>query len=43
LKRNKLKDVKGAEIILKDVIEDRNHMESDGANIHQITKNKLFE
>jgi hypothetical protein len=30
LERNKLKDVKGAEIILKDVIEDRNHMESDG-------------
>ncbi len=30
LERNKLKDIKGAEIILKDIIEDREHMESDG-------------
>jgi hypothetical protein len=30
LERNKLKDIKGAEIILKDVIEDREHMEKDG-------------
>ena len=30
LERNKLKDIKGAEVILKDVIEDRAHMESDG-------------
>jgi hypothetical protein len=30
LERNKLKDVKGAEVILKDIIEDRNHMEKDG-------------
>ena len=30
LERNKLKDIKGAEVILKDIIEDRNHMESDG-------------
>lgn len=30
LERNKLKEIKGAEIILKDVIEDRYNMESDG-------------
>lgn len=30
LERNKLKDIKGAEVILKDVIEDRYYMESDG-------------
>jgi len=30
LERNKLKDIKGAEIILKDIIEDREHMEKDG-------------
>jgi len=30
LERNKLKDIKGAEVILKDVIDDRAHMESDG-------------
>jgi hypothetical protein len=30
LERNKLKDIKGSEIILKDIIEDREHMESDG-------------
>jgi hypothetical protein len=30
LERNKLKDIKGAEVILKDVIEDREHMEKDG-------------
>lgn len=30
LERNKLKDIKGVEIILKDVIEDREHMEKDG-------------
>jgi hypothetical protein len=30
LERNKLKEVKGADVILKDVIEDRYHMESDG-------------
>ena len=30
LERNKLKDIKGAEIVLKDVIEDRANMEHDG-------------
>ena len=30
LERNKLKDIKGSETILKDLIEDRYHMESDG-------------
>lgn len=30
LERNKLIDIKGAEIILKDVIQDREHMERDG-------------
>jgi len=30
LERNKLKEIKGADVILKDVIEDRYHMESDG-------------
>jgi hypothetical protein len=30
LERNKLKEIKGADVILKDIIEDRNHMESDG-------------
>lgn len=30
LERNKLKDIKGASVILKDVIEDRYHMEKDG-------------
>lgn len=30
LERNKLKDIKGSDIILKDIIEDREHMESDG-------------
>jgi len=30
LERNKLKDIKGAEVILRDVIEDREHMEKDG-------------
>ncbi len=30
LERNKLKDIKGAEIILKDIIEDREYMETDG-------------
>lgn len=30
LERNKLKDIKGAEVILKDIIEDREHMEKDG-------------
>jgi len=30
LERNKLKDIKGSEIILKDIIEDREYMESDG-------------
>lgn len=30
LERNKLKEIKGADVILKDVIEDRYHMEKDG-------------
>lgn len=30
LERNKLKDIKGASIILRDVIDDRVHLESDG-------------
>jgi len=30
LERNKLQDVKGVEKVLRDIIEDRNHMESDG-------------
>lgn len=30
LERNKLKDIKGSEIILRDVIEDRNSLEKDG-------------
>jgi len=30
LERNKLKEVKGADVILKDIIDDRYHMESDG-------------
>lgn len=30
LERNKLKDIKGAEVILKDIIEDRDSMEKDG-------------
>lgn len=30
LERNKLKDIKGADKVLKDIIEDREHMEKDG-------------
>ena len=30
LERNRLGDVKGADVILNDIIEDRFHMESDG-------------
>lgn len=30
MERNKLKDVKGADVILKDIIDDRYHMEKDG-------------
>ena len=41
LDRNKLKDVKGAEVILKDIIEDRNNMESDG--IITFESFKMFE
>ena len=41
LERNKLKDIKGAEVILKDIIEDRNHMESDG--VITFESFKLFE
>lgn len=41
LERNKLKDVKGSEIILKDIIEDRAHMESDG--VFTFESFKLYE
>ena len=41
LERNKLKDVKGAEVILKDVIEDRYHMEKDG--VITFESFKMFE
>jgi hypothetical protein len=41
LERNKLKDVKGAEVILKDIIEDRNHMEKDG--VITFESFKMFE
>ena len=30
LERNRLGDIKGVDVILKDIIEDRFHMESDG-------------
>jgi hypothetical protein len=41
LERNKLKDVKGAEVILKDIIEDRNYMEKDG--VITFESFKMFE
>jgi len=41
LERNKLKDIKGSEIILRDVIEDRAHMEKDG--VITFESFKLFE
>jgi len=41
LERNKLKDIRGAEIILKDIIEDREYMEKDG--ILQFESFHLFE
>lgn len=41
LERNKLKDIKGTERILKDIIEDRSQMESDG--VITFESFKLFE
>lgn len=41
LERNKLKDVKGASVILKDVIEDRESMEKDG--VITFESFKMFE
>jgi hypothetical protein len=41
LERNKLKDIKGAAIILKDVIEDRDSMEKDG--VITFESFKMFE
>ncbi len=41
LERNKLKDVKGADVILKDIIEDRSHMELDG--VITFESFKIFE
>jgi len=41
LERNKLKDIKGAERILQDVIEDRYHMEKDG--VITFESFKMFE
>ena len=41
MERNRLKDIKGADIILKDIIEDRNHMEKDG--IMKFESFKFFE
>jgi hypothetical protein len=41
LERNKLKDVKGSEIILKDIIEDRNSLEKDG--VMTFESYKVFE
>lgn len=49
LERNKLKDIKGVEIVLKDVIEDREHMEKDGVitfesfNLLESTEYKISE
>ena len=41
LERNKLKDVKGAAVILKDIIEDRDSMEQDG--VITFESFKMFE
>lgn len=41
LERNKLKDIKGSEIILRDVIEDRNSLEKDG--VLTFESYKVFE
>jgi hypothetical protein len=41
LERNKLKDIKGASIILKDIIEDRDSMEKDG--VITFESFKMFE
>ena len=41
LERNKLKDIKGASIILKDIIEDRESMEKDG--VITFESFKMFE
>jgi hypothetical protein len=41
LERNKLKDIKGSEVILKDIIEDREHMEKDG--VITFESFKMFE
>ena len=41
LERNKLKDVKGADKVLRDIIEDRHHMEADG--VITFESFKLFE
>lgn len=41
LERNKLKDIKGSEIILRDVIEDRNSLEKDG--VLTFESYKIFE
>ena len=41
LERNKLKDIKGADVILKDIIEDRDSMEQDG--IITFESFKMFE
>lgn len=41
LERNKLKDIKGSEVILKDIIEDRDHMEKDG--VITFESFKMFE
>jgi hypothetical protein len=41
LERNKLKDIKGAEVILRDIIEDRDSMEKDG--VITFESFKMFE
>ena len=41
LERNKLKDIKGSEVILKDIIEDRENMENDG--VITFESFKIFE
>ena len=41
LERNKLKDIKGSEIILKDILEDRDSMEKDG--VITFESFKMFE
>ena len=41
LERNKLKDIKGSEVILRDIIEDREHMENDG--VITFESFKMFE